>query len=870
MASRVSNGKRILLVEDEVIVALSQKMEIEKRGYSVITASSGKDAIEAFKSNRSIDLILMDIDLGSGIDGTETAELILQERDIPIVFLSSHTEPEIVEKTEKITSYGYVVKNSSITVLDASIKMAFRLFNEKKRVLEHQQKLKHTNEQLEKSQELILERENKLRESEDRYRSIAENSPIAIVIVNDSFTITFVNDRCCSISGYSREELLGNNFSFFLTEESRHIAIERYKKSQKNEQVERKYEFSFLHKNGSVRHAEVQTAIFKDHTDHIFSLLQIIDITERREVEETLNFQATILDQIQDWITVTDLNGTITYVNNASCNMLGRPKEELIGKNIAVFGEDPEAGLTQQEILQNTLRHGHCHGEVVNYREDGTPVILEFRTHVVTDYNNEPMALCGISSDITERKKSEVTLRKSEERFRSFIENVNDIIYSLTLDGIFTYISPNWLEYVGEPAEDAIGRSFEPYVHPEDISACREFLDLVIRTGEKQRDVKYRVLHRDGSIRWHVSTGAPLFDDDGIVTGYVGVARDMTGEYHIREELRLSEERFKLAVEGTNDGLWDWNLITHEAYHSDQFARMLGYEPEELPFTGEAWSGLLHPDDREAAIQKVEDYLSHQNTNYESSFRMRTKDGSYRWITGRGKCLFDDTGTPIRFVGFNTDITDRVIAEEELKEALQHNTNLLKELQHRAKNSFATIESLITLKMHSVTGSEAKEAIAGIHSRVRALAELYTYLYTTDTPDRVDLGKYCKIVIMSIAGLAEHITIKSRIDSIISDTKTSSTVGMIVNELITNAVKYAFPDNRTGVISIELKRKDTGATLIISDNGVGIPEKYDSSESSGMGLKLVRAMVKQLNGTLDIHSTDGTTITLHLPRIPEM
>ncbi|HON78488.1 MAG TPA: response regulator, partial [Spirochaetota bacterium] len=172
MSSSASYNKTILLVEDEVIVALSQKMEMEKRGYSVITASSGKDAIEAFKSNRSIDLILMDIDLGSGIDGTETAELILQERDIPIVFLSSHTEPEIVEKTEKITSYGYVVKNSSITVLDASIKMAFRLFNEKKRVLEHQQKLKHTNEQLEKSQELILERENKLRESEDRYRSI--------------------------------------------------------------------------------------------------------------------------------------------------------------------------------------------------------------------------------------------------------------------------------------------------------------------------------------------------------------------------------------------------------------------------------------------------------------------------------------------------------------------------------------------------------------------------------------------------------------------------------------------------------------------------------------------------------------------------
>ena len=106
--------KLILLVEDEVILA-----------------HSGEEAIETFKANPGIDLIIMDIDLGKGIDGTEVAKLILDDYDVPILFLSNHLEPEIVEKTEKITSYGYVVKNSSITVLDASIKMAFKLFDAK-------------------------------------------------------------------------------------------------------------------------------------------------------------------------------------------------------------------------------------------------------------------------------------------------------------------------------------------------------------------------------------------------------------------------------------------------------------------------------------------------------------------------------------------------------------------------------------------------------------------------------------------------------------------------------------------------------------------------------------------------------------------
>ncbi len=129
MKSKVK--KSILLVEDDTILAMSEEMDLKDYGYSVMTECSGEDAVNFVKLNPDIDLILMDIDLGSGIDGTEAAEIILKDRDIPVIFVSSHTEPEIVERTEKITSYGYVVKGSGITALDASIKMAFKLFEAK-------------------------------------------------------------------------------------------------------------------------------------------------------------------------------------------------------------------------------------------------------------------------------------------------------------------------------------------------------------------------------------------------------------------------------------------------------------------------------------------------------------------------------------------------------------------------------------------------------------------------------------------------------------------------------------------------------------------------------------------------------------------
>src|SRR6056297_3109272 len=138
--------KKILLVEDEVLIAMNEAQTLQKHGYEVVTVYNGEKAVEMVNSDSEISLILMDIDLGKGIDGTEAADEILNKKDIPVVFLSSHTEPEVVKKTEGITSYGYIVKNSGETVLLASIRMAFRLFDAKMREREHKEALMHSHD----------------------------------------------------------------------------------------------------------------------------------------------------------------------------------------------------------------------------------------------------------------------------------------------------------------------------------------------------------------------------------------------------------------------------------------------------------------------------------------------------------------------------------------------------------------------------------------------------------------------------------------------------------------------------------------------------------------------------------------------------
>jgi PAS domain S-box-containing protein len=204
-----SGRKRILLVEDEAIIALGEKMMLERNGYSIVIAGNGAKAVQLAEQDPGIDLVLMDIDLGKGMDGTEAAKTILGIRELPVVFLSSHTEPEVVEKTEGVTSFGYIVKNSGETVMLASIKMAFRLFDSRQRE---------------------LAKEAALVQSQGRLLSILSAAPVGIGMVVNR-VVESVNDRLCSMTGYESDELIGQSAAMLYLdqEEFEYVGREKYR-----------------------------------------------------------------------------------------------------------------------------------------------------------------------------------------------------------------------------------------------------------------------------------------------------------------------------------------------------------------------------------------------------------------------------------------------------------------------------------------------------------------------------------------------------------------------------------------------------------------------------------------------------------------
>ena len=287
------------------------------------------------------------------------------------------------------------------------------------------------------------------------------------------------------------------------------------------------------------------------------------------------------------------------------------------------------------------------------------------------------------------RKTAEDALRNSEEKFRMIVENSHDIIYTLTAEGVFIFVSPAWTTLLGHPATQVIGQPFQKFIHPDDVSQCMAFLKSVIETGEQQEGVEYRVLHINGIWDWHTSSAVPIKDKTGTITGFYGIARDITerkrAEKALKEQLdslaeneritRLSEERLMMAQEISHTGCWEYDLKTNTIWGSAEVHRIFGFFPA---------AGNFPADDIESCFQERERfhqslvYLINEGKDSDLEFVINPKDGSaQKVIHSIARLEKDAQENPLKVVGVIQDITGRKKDEETLlKNAKELHANL--------------------------------------------------------------------------------------------------------------------------------------------------------------------------------------------------
>ena len=365
------------------------------------------------------------------------------------------------------------------------------------------------------------------------------------------------------------------------------------------------------------------------------------------------------------------------------------------------------------------------------------------------------------------------------------------------------------------------------------------------------------------------------FQADEVFTGFIVAAiglvwysrrrlkdyrRELSRRMAAEASLTLAEQRLALAVEAADVGLWDCDLETGRMERSHQLDEVMGWNAADL-HTGEDFLERVHPADAARVRGRVTEAM--QGGAYRVEFRVLRPDGSVTWLESRGRVLFEGTGPvarPSRMAGTVMVVTDRVLNAERLKLSLEEKETLLQEVHHRIKNNLQGLWSLIQLEKHRQGGEAVRNRLNALEGRIQVMGEIHKALYASESVSTVAIGPQIQTLCESIRSISprpETISIKVVSDPLRCTLDTAIPLGMLVHEIVTNSVKHAFPEGRTGRISVSLRQAGDMVRLTVSDDGLG-DGAVQSGEPGGIGKQLIQSLSGQLCGRLSVSSRAGT------------
>ncbi len=323
------------------------------------------------------------------------------------------------------------------------------------------------------------------------------------------------------------------------------------------------------------------------------------------------------------------------------------------------------------------------------------------------------------------------------------------------------------------------------------------------------------------------------------------------------EEATYDRERLALAVEATGLGIWEWNVETGETRWSDRQKEIWGLSHEDAA-TYVHWRASIHPEDRDRVLDSLQKTLDPASGGaLRLEHRIVRRGGDVRWINSRGRMLYEEeTGKPLRLIGTVLDVTNRKKAEAELQEALASKETLLREVNHRIKNNLQLVSSMLGLQGGRSEDAEVRRLVQEAQARLQIVAAVHERLYLSEDLGSVDLDVFletlCREVEQTGVAAEDAIVVNVRADKVTIGNDRAVPVALVLNELLTNAIKYAYPGRR-GTIEVSLARLPDGqAALSVADGGVGLPDNFAERQGVSLGFRIIDGLVRQIHGAIEI------------------
>lgn len=762
-----------------------------------------------------------------------------------------------------------------------------------------------------KEDERLRHAEEELRKSEERYRTLFMNMTegflLAEIIYNKEgkpydYRYLEVNPAFELHTGMKREQILGRTVLEVFPRVN-HKLVEKY------------LEIAFTDKS---KYFEVFSQEFHKHLDiYVFSpgkgKIAIIfkDITERKQMEEKTRQRVEELEAVMEVVPVAISIAHDTQSRNITGNRManeiyGAKTGENVSANITpvrhFFQKGHELAADELPMQKATLKDIDVRNEELDMLlPSGEWVTILGSASPLHDINGNVRGGVAAFMDITERKKAEAKLKETldnleelikqrteelEKAYNSLKESEEHLRLALECAKAGMWMLDFQDNWKTTPQMNALfGRSesspikyeeFISMIHPEDqervaqawnkATECKEFYDQ-----------EYRIIWQDDSIHWLSSKGSVIELHSGI-RQFMGITTDITERKQAEEKIRhlaniVESSNDAIITKSLNGTITSWNKGAEQIY---------GYSAEEI--LGKEIL-ILEPEDLKGEIKQLSDKVKQdQKILHYETLRLK-KDGTKINVSLSLSPVFDSTGKLTAISVIVRDITERKKAEEALAK-MEATRN--KEIHHRIKNNLQVISSLLDLAAEKfnnrqlIENKEVLEAFRESQNRVMSIAFIHKELHEGEGLEKLNFSLYLEKLAENLfqtyrvghSGIGLDLNLE---DNVFFDTDIAVPLGMIVNELIFNSFKYAFPDRNKGTIRIklfgegvtnepnskeELIRKDTKYTLIVSDNGIGIPENIDLESTDTLGLQLVSILVDQLDGEIKVRRDQGTEFTI--------
>jgi len=405
-------------------------------------------------------------------------------------------------------------------------------------------------------------------------------------------------------------------------------------------------------------------------------------------------------------------------------------------------------------------------------------------------------------------------------------------------------------------------------IHPEDQARLEGAVELH-RKSKKKIYEEYRVKKNDGTWLYWIDRGVPVLDDKGKPVRWIGVCIDITTHKQAQNERRRYSELLKETERIAELGGWEYDLITKTSFWTEQMYALYGV-PLDFDITDiKLISDFFSPPFKEIILNSFQSAIE-LGIPYDHKLKFINARGEELWVRAIGEPIFAD-GKVIKIRGNLQDISSQKAAEEEIKASLNEKEVLLKEIHHRVKNNMQIISSLLRLQQGRIQDKKGLEIFQESQNQIRSMALIHEKLYQSKDFANIDFGIY-------IESFSRHLYVAYQIDTerikltiaaqkVLLDVNQAIPCGLILNELVSNSLKHAFPGNQKGEVKVTLSESPSKQiTLSVSDNGIGIKPGVNFNNPDTLGIQLVRDLSNQIQATLSLDRKSGAKVKIVFSR----